>query len=193
MIDAIDAILFEPVGALADFPGGMATGPTVQHRELDVFERSRAREEVEALKNETEFLVSDVGELVLVQLRNINAVEMVGAFGGSVEAAEQIHQGRLPGSTGAHQGDKLPLVDVQRDSAHGMNGHFPGFIDLVDVLDLDNGSHHGREREVRDSADPVLSGRRDCCRQSCCCGRHFGRDCSYRLAVRPGRALHPAS
>ena len=45
----------------------------VKHRQLDVFQGGRARKQVEALKDEADFLIADVGQFVAVELRNINA------------------------------------------------------------------------------------------------------------------------
>jgi hypothetical protein len=74
--------------AIANLPRGMATGATVQHGKLDILERRRAREEIEALKNEAELLIPDVGQFVLVELGDIDAVKAVGASRGPVEAPE---------------------------------------------------------------------------------------------------------
>src|SRR5687768_6865482 len=88
--------------ALANLSRGMSARATVKHGQLDILERSRTREEVEALKHESKFLVPDVGELVLVELGDIDAVKQVRAFRRTVETSEQIHQGRLSGSAGSH-------------------------------------------------------------------------------------------
>ena len=37
-----------------------------------------------------------------------------------------------------------PAVDLQRDAAHGVHRHLAGVVDLVDVLDFDDGRHGAR-------------------------------------------------
>src|SRR5690606_9931034 len=67
-----------------------------------------------------------------------------------IEAAEEIHQRRFAGAAGAHEGDEFALVDIERDTADGVNGNFPRFVDFVDVLDLDNRCHdEGGAKEIR--------------------------------------------
>jgi len=46
----------------------------VEHGELDVFECGGAGEEVEALEDEAELLVADIGEGVAVELGDIDTV-----------------------------------------------------------------------------------------------------------------------
>src|SRR5678815_6057616 len=67
---------------------------TINQRQLDVVQRGGAREQIERLKNETDFLVANASKLVVVHLRNVLAVEPVFALARSIETADQIHQGR---------------------------------------------------------------------------------------------------
>ncbi len=81
----------------------------VEERQLDVLERARPREEVEALEDEAERPVADLGELVAVEPRDLLAGEPVGAERRPVEAAEDVHQRRLARAGRAHDRDELPL------------------------------------------------------------------------------------
>src|SRR5436309_2133083 len=51
---------------IADLGSGKSPFAPVEHRKLDVLQRGRARQKVEALEHETDFLISDVGQLILV-------------------------------------------------------------------------------------------------------------------------------
>ena len=113
----------------------------VEHGQLDVFQRGGAGEEVEALEDEPELLVAQVGKLVAVETGDVHAVEQVAARGGPVEAAERVHERGLAGAAGAHDGHKLALVQLQGDAADGVHLHLARIVDAVDVLKLDDGGH----------------------------------------------------
>ena len=51
----------------------------VEQRQLDIFERGGAREQVETLENETEFAVANVGQLIAVEPGDVDAVEQITA------------------------------------------------------------------------------------------------------------------
>ena len=55
-------------------------------------QRGGAGEEVEGLEDEADLLVANAGELVVVELGDVVAVEPVAALGGGVEAADEVHQ-----------------------------------------------------------------------------------------------------
>jgi len=83
------------------------------------FSRGRgAGQEIEALENEAEFFVPQVGQLVAVERGDIDVVEQVEPARGPVEAAQRIHQRGFAGAAGAHQRHHLPLVELERDAAH---------------------------------------------------------------------------
>src|SRR5215213_277431 len=68
---------------------------TVNQRQLNVVKRSSAREQVECLKNETDFLVANASKLVVIHLRDVLAVKPVLTLRRSIETADQVHQRRL--------------------------------------------------------------------------------------------------
>ncbi len=49
--------------------------------------------------------------------RDVPAIELDGAAGRSVEAAEQVHERRLAGAVRADQADDLALLQLERDAA----------------------------------------------------------------------------
>ena len=75
--------------ALDPLSGGCAV---VYERQFNVMQRGRAREQVERLEDEPDFLVADTSEFVVVELADELAVEPVLALGGSVKAANEVHQ-----------------------------------------------------------------------------------------------------
>ena len=113
----------------------------VEHRHLDIFQRRRARKQVEPLENKTELVVADFGALVAVERGNINAVEQITAAGGPVETTDGVHQRALARAAGTHDGDEFAGQNVQRHAAHGVDVHFAGAVNLVDVRELDDRAH----------------------------------------------------
>ena len=121
----------------------------VKQRQFHVFERGSAGEEIKALKNETEFAVAHVGELIAIQSGNIRTVEQIAALGWAIEATEKIHEGRFAGATRTHEGDKLTRLNLQRDAADGVHINLPGVIGLVHILQPNDRVFHCVSRWLR--------------------------------------------
>jgi len=138
-----------PFRALAHVPARAAM-PAIEHRQLDIFECGRAREEIETLKNETELFVAKVGEFVAVELRNIDSVEQVNAAGRPVETAKRIHEGRFSRAARAHDRHEFTAMKFDGHSTHGVNLHFAGVVDFMDVFKL-NDRHRMKSLRVGSS------------------------------------------
>src|SRR5690606_18733928 len=98
--------------------------------------------QVVALENETEGAAAQAGQLVAIQLGNILAFEQVTAGGGLVQAAEQVHQGRLAGAGGAHDGDELAGMDIQGDVMQHGSRQLAVAVGAADAFEADQGSVH---------------------------------------------------
>src|SRR3990172_8438040 len=110
----------------------------VEERKLHVLDGRRPPEEVESLEDETDLLIPDVGELVLAELVDLLAVEEVRAARGIVEAAEDIHQRRLPRARGAHDGDHLAACNLEVDPGERHHLVSAGAVDLGNSLGADD-------------------------------------------------------
>jgi len=100
-------------------------------------QRRRARQEVERLKDEANLLVPDAGELVVVHLARLLAVQQVGALAWRVQAANQVHQRRFARAGRSHDGHVFAALDLNGHPPQGMNlfgAHYIGFpqIDCFD-------------------------------------------------------------
>src|SRR5690606_24217044 len=60
-----------------------------QHRELDILERAQVGEQIEALEDEADAAVADLGQLVARHARDVVPADLVSPLARSVEAAEQ--------------------------------------------------------------------------------------------------------
>src|SRR5215203_3841160 len=110
----------------------------VKQRKLYVFPRRGAGQEIEILKNETEFSVPDVRVRIRCELRNIRSIEEIAAMSGPVQAAQDIHDGGFTGAARAHQRDELTALHFQSNAADRVHFHFPVSIRLVHLLQADD-------------------------------------------------------
>ena len=117
----------------------------VKHRHLDIFQRRRARKQVETLEDEADFFVADIRERIAVERGNVNAIEQIIAAARTVERADHVHQRAFAGAARAHEGHEFARKNFQRNPAHRVDIHFAGVIHLVDVRELDDGiGLHGK-------------------------------------------------
>src|SRR5205823_6150281 len=79
----------------------------IEQWQLDVVQRGRTSQQIEALKDEAELLISYIRELILAQPLYADAIERIGALSRDIEAAENVHQRRLSGAGRAHDCDEL--------------------------------------------------------------------------------------
>ena len=89
------------------------TRAPVEHWQLHIFQRRGPREEVEALEDEPDFLIAEVGQRVAVERGNIHAVEPVASAGRAVEAAEDVHHGGFAGAARAHDREKFAGLHLE--------------------------------------------------------------------------------
>ena len=93
-----------------------ALGPwdaLVEERDRDVLDDVQLADQVECLEDEADLAAPDLAEGVVVEVGEVTAPEVVRAFGGGIQAAEQVHQRGLPGSRGTHDRKEVAFGDVQ--------------------------------------------------------------------------------
>ena len=95
--------------------------PCINERQLHIVQRRCARQQIERLEHEPDFLVPDPGQLVVVHLADLLAVEQVGPFRRRVQAANQVHECRFAGTRRPHDGDIVTALDVNRHAAQRVN------------------------------------------------------------------------
>src|SRR3989442_92683 len=81
---------------------------------------------LEGLEHEPDLLVADARQLVVGQVAHFQAVEPVLARGGGVEAADEVHERRLPRSRRPHHRHVLVLADLEAHAAqrvHDLAAH----------------------------------------------------------------------
>lgn len=123
------------LGALTALAKGDAAG--VEERELDVFERRSASQQIEILKDEAETVIADAGSLVTRHVGDFFAGQAVAAAGGAVEAAEHVHEGGFSGAGRAHKGYVFAFFDVEGGGAEGFDLDLAEVVDFPDIAELD--------------------------------------------------------
>ncbi len=125
------------LGALQALVGGHAG---VDQGQLDVVQRAGARQQVEGLENEADFLVANAGQLIVAHLADQIAVDVVLALAGRVEAADQVHQGRFAGPRRSHDRDILAALDLDIHTGNGVDLLVAHDIGLPEIEGADDNS-----------------------------------------------------
>src|SRR5258706_15623436 len=86
-----------------------------QQRQLDVFEGSQHRNEIECLKDVADVTVAPTRQLALAQFRQVGSQYIYFAFRAAVDSREQIQQSRLARTAGAHESQKVALLNIKID------------------------------------------------------------------------------
>src|SRR2546423_350864 len=58
----------------------------IKHRQFDILERRGARKQIEALEDETNFLIANIRQFIASEIRDIGAIEQVSTARRSIEA-----------------------------------------------------------------------------------------------------------
>ena len=124
--------------ALVPLGGLEAVLRAVEQRQLDVVERGRARQQVEALEHEADLLVAHARQLVLRRLGHVLAVEHVLTGRRPIEAAGDVHERRLAGAGRPGDGDELALLDVERHAAQRAHDVFAHSIFFGEIPHRNN-------------------------------------------------------
>ncbi len=122
----------------------------VEKRQLDVFQRARARQQVETLEDETDTPAADAREVRLTQQGHVHAFEQVAAGARPVEASDDVHHRGLARTRSAHDRDELASFDGEADAAQGAHFQLAEPVGLVHIAQAyDYVGHRFRARRLR--------------------------------------------
>src|SRR5690606_35375817 len=94
--------------------------PAINQRQLDVLDRARPGQQVEPLEHEAEVAAAEQRALVAGQRLHLGPEEAEHARGRHVEAAEDVHRGRLAGTRWPHDRDENAALDREVDALQGL-------------------------------------------------------------------------
>ncbi|MBA2297469.1 MAG: ATP-binding cassette domain-containing protein [Actinobacteria bacterium] len=103
-------------------PLALDPGTGDREREGDVLLGGEHRQEVEELEDETDVPPAKPGQLVVLQGRDLHAVDLDRAARRPVEPGENVHESRLARAGRAHDGGQVTAGDLQRDTAERRYG-----------------------------------------------------------------------
>ena len=116
----------------------------VVQRHQDVVQGRRSRQQVEALEDEAQFRRPHQGPLVGREAAHLLAVEPELARTWPVEAAQDVHERRLAGARGPHQGHHFAAGNGQGNALEHGHVHFAKVVGLGDVFQADELAGDGR-------------------------------------------------
>ncbi|SVA35642.1 uncharacterized protein METZ01_LOCUS88496, partial [marine metagenome] len=76
-------------------PSLLGGNTRVHQRQFHVVERGGSRHKVERLEYKTDFLVADSGQLIIVELSYLVAVQQIAALRRSIKTPDEVHEGRF--------------------------------------------------------------------------------------------------
>ena len=88
----------------------------VAQRQLDVLIHVQLVDEVEALEHEADVALAELGAVLLLEVAHLLPQQLVAAFRGVVQEAEDVEQGGFAAARRPHDGDKLAVVDFERNA-----------------------------------------------------------------------------
>src|SRR5688572_16551424 len=118
-------------------PRGLAFA-AIDQRQLDVLHRAGPREQVETLEHEAEILAPQQRALVAGERLDFGAEETKHPRSGHVEAAEDVHRGRLARARRAHDRDEVAALDGDVDPFQRLEGAGALAEGLGDPFELDD-------------------------------------------------------
>lgn len=109
-----------------------------QERQFDVFERGEDRNQIERLENKSDVLISPIGELRFVEARDFDALHEAFAFGGAIDAGDDVKQRAFSGTGRAHEREKFAAGDIEGNVVEGCDVDFALAINLGEISDRDD-------------------------------------------------------
>src|SRR5207237_3319795 len=107
-------------------------------RQTTVAEARVTLKQVEGLKNETDLPIADRGELVVVHVCDVAAIEFVTPGCRRIETAEHVHQRRFATTARTHHREIFVAPNLERDAAQRAHDLFAHHIIFGDVLNVDD-------------------------------------------------------
>ena len=118
--------------------------PGVDQRQRHVLKSARTGQQVEGLEDEADFAVTDLGQLIVVEMANVGPLQEVLACSGLIETADDIHERGLARARRPHNGDHLAGAHLECDAAQSVDFDLTHLVDFGDVLDVDDRCLHHR-------------------------------------------------
>ena len=129
-------------------PGRVGLAAGEGQRQQDVLLRGQRRDQVERLEDEADPLPPQRGERLVLEPGQLDAVDDGLAAGRGVERGQAVHQRRLAGARGPHDGGELAGVEVDGHAVEGADLGLALAVDLHQVAGAGGGAGASRPRRL---------------------------------------------
>jgi hypothetical protein len=116
----------------------------VEQRHFDVLEHGELRDQVEGLEDESDRPVADPRQAIVIQPRDVLAVEHVASARGAVETPEDVHQRGLARARCADDAHEFAAPDLQIDPTQHGHRRIASAVFLLDALEAHDRVEHAR-------------------------------------------------
>ena len=114
-------------------PADFAAFSPEYQRQLHIFQRRHGADQVEALEDKADLPVADIGGGSAAQPLHRGAFQQIFPCGGTIQTAQNVHQGGFSAARRAGNGQKVPLWHMQAhvlQRPEGLTVFFIGFCDV---------------------------------------------------------------
>jgi hypothetical protein len=123
----------------SEIPTFLGAYAGIHQRQLHIVQAGGPGQQVEGLKDETDLLVPDPGQLIVFQFGDPVSVEPVLTGCRAVQAADEIHQGRLAGARWPHNRNELVFPDGEIDASQGSHNLATHVVLPLEIAGYDHG------------------------------------------------------
>ncbi len=111
----------------------------IKQRQLDILAHRQLVDQVEALEDEADVALAEVGELGLVQFGDFGAVEQIRSVGRAIQHADHVQQGRFAAARRPHDRHEFAVRHVQIDAVERSRLDRIGAVDPRQVAHAQHG------------------------------------------------------
>lgn len=107
--------------------------PTIDQRKLHVFQRRKICDQIKALKDKTNLLISYHREIIILHCGYICSIQIIFPGGGDIQTAQHVHKGGFSGTGLSDNSHKFTLMDLQVHMIQRPHLIFSGIVNLAQI------------------------------------------------------------
>src|SRR5262245_2959103 len=100
----------------------VSCNPGIDHRKLDILHCTGTCQQIERLEHESDVPIADCGEGGIIERCDLNALEIIGAAGWTIEASENVYERGLARARRPHYSHELATFNLGRDTSQRLHG-----------------------------------------------------------------------
>src|SRR5688572_2880523 len=119
------------------FPALPRADAAVNHWELDILEHVEFWEQIKKLKDKSDLPIANCRQFARTRVMNHGSVEANRSVGRTIQAPENMHQGRFTAAGGTDDRDEFAALNITIDSIESANFFSAQMVDFADVAKFD--------------------------------------------------------